>query len=301
MMMNSRNSQVNYQNVVRSSMIRTGYALTVTLALLTASSLADVIVSYTVSSTQLGDSELPYATVLGGVSATSITGSGGLLPFGLEGGSGGLAFGGFVQGSLFTGFDPSGWPLLDFDTEALELTVTPPAGFQFRFSSIDWTFGAVSSTMGIEIKSSLNNFGSPVDGPYTINANAAGTGPTSLTAFPLIAGPVTFRWYAYSEGDFSDSNPYGGFVDTSGVAVRFNGTLVPLPKVTLMQRVFPSGQIEIQGAGAPNVTYNVQETSSLLTMPQAVTTTSAGLSGSFQYIEIPPNGTTQRFYRFQQQ
>lgn len=267
------------------------------LALVPFTAQADILASYTVTTVQTGDTELPPSTILAGVSASSFAGAGGLLAFGLDQ----SAFGGFVQGSLFVDFgDPAGWPLLNFDSEALEATLTPPPGFQFRLTSIDWAFGAISSTMHVAIRTSFNNFGTPIDGPFTIPRNQGGTGPTSLTSLPLINRSITFRWYAYSEGDFTDSSPYGGFVENGGAAVRFNGTLVPLPKVTSVQRTSSSSPVQIQGKGAPSVIYNVQETATLLTMPQTVTTTSADIGGNFQYNETPPNGTTRRFYRFQQ-
>jgi hypothetical protein len=263
------------------------------LALAATSAHGAVLAQYLVAAGQSDELTLAPNLVHPSVSASPITGAGGLIALNLNT----FAFGGFVNTPLVE--DPAlVWPNLAYGTQALEITITPAPGQQIRFDSVEYVFLTIHTGMTFEVRTSLNNFTTPINGPHTLANTGAGEEIASLAALPLISGPITFRWYAYSSALISATNPFAGFADNTGRAVRFNGTIISAftPQITAIERIGSNVRIGFTSQVGSN--YRVEFRPDLIAGSwQPLAANIPGTGGVVQFIDLGALSSGRKFYR----
>ena len=258
---------------------------------------AEVLARYEIARED-GSTDLDPAFVRPGVTASAIVRAGGLKP--------NTDFArGVPFGAPNIAFCSVEWPLDAYGEERMEITFTPPAGQAIQFSSMTYAFGGFPK-MTYRVATNLDNYASSIAGPFILPwAGYVREANDSLAALPIITGPITFRWYAFSDSSVPAENdlPHAGFFDEDApFPIVFNGTIVPLPSpVTITSIVrLGNGHIRVQGSGAPGVTYEVQATANLRHPLQTITTVAANDAGLIEYTDSAAASFPARFYRFAQ-
>lgn len=180
---------------------------------------AAVLAEYRLDAVVTGQPEAPATTVAAGLTASTLHGTGNLTAIGISD----------ATTKSYLGID---WPENSFGTQALELTLTPNAGFAIDFDSFQYQF-STTFDVTFQVKTSRDNFATVLNGPFFIPAGSTGNETFSLSALPLITGPITFRWFAFEHTDNPSLGfPAAGFSQGGDFPLRFSGTMVAVPEAS---------------------------------------------------------------------
>jgi hypothetical protein len=177
-----------------------------------------ILVQYDLTNVPDNADTAPATFVHGSISATPLHGIGGLIAFGVSG----------------VGYLGTEWAHGAIGTQAMEITITPNPGLTIDFHALQFEFSTYFD-LQVEVRTSLDNFASPILRPYLPLALGSdgpkdSTEPDNLELLPLISTSITFRWYAFKNTDRPEVVvEAAGLTNIEDIPLRFVGKVVPEP------------------------------------------------------------------------